>query len=91
MHGLGARQGACGTRSSLGHSSSGVSLPGRALDTFGSLHPESLLFALTGASATHAGASATRRQRTVSVRAETKPLSPLEVLKRENELLKQVR
>jgi hypothetical protein len=49
------------------------------------------MFALTGASVTHTGASATCRQRTVSVRAETKPLSPLEVLKRENELLKQVR
>lgn len=91
MHGLGARQGATSTKSSLGHSGSGVSVPGTASRQMGFLSPESMLFALTGASGVHAGASATRRQRTVSVRAETKPLSPLEVLKRENELLKQVR
>lgn len=62
MHGLGARQGVCGARGSLGHSGSGVSLP---------------------------GASSARRQRVVSVRAETESLSPLDVLRRENELLKQ--
>ena len=94
MHHLGAKQGATGTRSSLGHTSSGVSLPGGGCrEALTALHR---LCAVPGDPsalgwADGAGPSSARRQRTVSTRAETKPLSPLEVLKRENELLKQVR
>lgn len=91
MHGLGARQGVCGARGSLGHSGSGLSLPGRVCQAVIPPSTKRLLFALTGLLCKHAGASSTRRQRVVNVRAETESLSPLDVLRRENELLKQVR